>query len=177
MLLNILLFVKILDSQPCPPSYKWIGNVASFYFSLLRLPGSQAVIITELVMEVKPRPKNVKHAALYVLSLSLGGLHYCIPTVIAANHSRLFSLSHMQEHDPNTLGQISSVTRKLCYQQATYNVRSISAVFNKYEKQGLCRTRKLRQWTNWKENLWICQLAKASNKKLVCPAGPFRWSV
>ena len=45
-----------------------------------------------------------------------------------------------------------------------------------YIKQGLRRTRKLRQCTNWKENLRICELAKASNKKnwsvqLVHPAG------
>ena len=62
-------------------------------------------------------------------------------------------------------------------------------------KQGLRRTRKLRQCTNWKNNLPICELAKASNKKnwsvqlvcpagssswyvqLVCPAGPYSWSV
>ena len=49
-------------------------------------------------------------------------------------------------------------------------------------EQGLRRTRKLRQCTNWKENLRICELAKASNKKnwsfqLVCPAGPSSWSV
>ena len=52
---------------------------------------------------------------------------------------------------------------------------------NRY-KQGLRRTRKLRQCTNWKVNLRICRLAKASSKKnwsvqLVCPAGPSNWSV
>ena len=45
-----------------------------------------------------------------------------------------------------------------------------------FKKQGLRRTRKLRQCTNWKANLRICKLAKASNKKnwsvqLVRPAG------
>ena len=49
-------------------------------------------------------------------------------------------------------------------------------------KQGLRRTRNLRQCTNWKENLRICELAQASNKKnwsvhLVCQDGPSRWSV
>ena len=49
-------------------------------------------------------------------------------------------------------------------------------------KQGLRRTRKLRQCTNWKENLRICELAKASNKKnwsvqLVRPAGSSSWYV
>ena len=33
------------------------------------------------------------------------------------------------------------------------------------EKQGLRQTWKLRQCTNWKVNLWICELAKAWNKK------------
>ena len=50
------------------------------------------------------------------------------------------------------------------------------------KKQGLRRTRKLRQCTNWKDNLRICELAKASNKKnwsvqLVRPAGSSSWSV
>ena len=49
-------------------------------------------------------------------------------------------------------------------------------------KQGLRRTRKLRQCTNWKVSLLICKLTKASNKEnwsaqLVCPAGRSSWSV
>ena len=49
-------------------------------------------------------------------------------------------------------------------------------------KQGLRRTRKLRQCTNWKVNLRICELAKASSKEnwsvqLIHPAGPSSWSV
>ena len=51
-----------------------------------------------------------------------------------------------------------------------------------YRKQGLRRTQKLRQCTNWKENLRVCKLAKASNKKkwsvqLVHLAGLSSWSV
>ena len=60
--------------------------------------------------------------------------------------------------------------------------------------KGLRWTQKVRQCTNWKENLRICELAKASNRKnwsiqlvrsaglfkwsvqLVCPAGPSSWS-
>ena len=51
-----------------------------------------------------------------------------------------------------------------------------------FRKQGLCRTRKLWQCTNWKVNLKICELAKASNEEswpiqLISPAGgPFSWS-
>ena len=49
-------------------------------------------------------------------------------------------------------------------------------------EQGLRRTRKLRQCTNWKVNLQICKLAKASSKEnwcvqLVRPADPSSWSV
>ena len=50
------------------------------------------------------------------------------------------------------------------------------------KKQRLRRTRKLWQYTNWKVNLRMCELAKASRKEnwsvqLVCPAGPSSWSV
>ena len=49
-------------------------------------------------------------------------------------------------------------------------------------QQGLHRTRKLQQCTNLKGNLWICELAKASNKnnwsvQQVCKAGPSSGSV
>ena len=52
----------------------------------------------------------------------------------------------------------------------------------KQNKQGLRRTWKLRQCTNWKENLRICELAKASNKEnwsvqLIRPADPSSWFV
>ena len=59
---------------------------------------------------------------------------------------------------------------------------TVATSFDRHEKQGLCRTRKLRQCTNLKENLRICELAKASNRnnwsvQLVCLAGPFSWPV
>ena len=36
-------------------------------------------------------------------------------------------------------------------------------ILNSVSKKGLCRTRKLRQCTNWNVNLQICKLAKASS--------------
>ena len=51
-----------------------------------------------------------------------------------------------------------------------------------HPKQGLWWAWKLRQCTNWNENLWICELAMASNKKnlsvqLVRLDGPSSWSI
>ena len=46
------------------------------------------------------------------------------------------------------------------YHPHRFNVSNISAV-----GWGPCWTRKLRQCTNWKVNLWICELTRASNKE------------